>query len=214
MKTELIERLICLKENPDKESIDHLSELHALSEAYDSGLWELQPIMTHFLDGWDDLPTLKEKGLWKEDRFKDIRKPFTQKHNELVETIDKLVEQKLSKAAFLDYYSKGQRQFSEIDLEDLDLRDTQLEGVIFEKCALPVDFRNCNLPSSRFIQSNLKTSDFRKTNLKNSHMTQVSFEGCKFKGAQVEGIVFEDNFCYSTSGIGQQDFDKWLINQA
>ena len=76
---------------PLESDVDHLLLLHQLYNIYsESGdLREsLQPMMNYFLDGLDDLPTLKDREHWNEERFQEIRKPFTESYDQLLEAIE------------------------------------------------------------------------------------------------------------------------------
>ena len=42
-------------------------------------------------------------------------------------------------------------------------------------------------------------------------MENVSFEATRFKGAKTNGFIFNDNYCYSEVGIGQTEFNDWII---
>ena len=44
-------------------------------------------------------------------------------------------------------------------------------------------------------------------------MENVSFESTKFKGAKIDGFIFNDNYCYSADGIGQREFNDWIKKQ-
>ena len=93
----------------------------------------------------------------------------------------------------------------------MDLRNQKLSGITFKNCFISADFRNSDLTNTKFIKSNIKTSDFRNANLTNALMENVSFEATKFKGAKTNGFIFNDNYSYSANGIGQTEFNDWII---
>ena len=93
----------------------------------------------------------------------------------------------------------------------MDLRNENLSGLTFKACLISADFRNCDLTNTKFIKSNIKTSDFRNSNLTNALMENVSFEATRFKGAKTNGFIFNDNYCYSEEGLGQTEFNDWII---
>ena len=116
----------------------------------------------------------------------------------------------ITKEEFLQRVQSGQTVFDDIDMENVDLSGEQLEHLTFQNCFLAVDFRNCNLSNTKFLQSNIKTCDFRNANLTNVVMKNVSFESTRFKGAITKGFSFIDNYCYSKEGIGQTEFEDWI----
>lgn len=183
---------------------------------------ELKPIAVFYLNGFDDLPALIEKHLWNELKFDEIRKDFVNAHKELVELIDELLngikdkesnsfDYQLSKTEFLRQVQSGKVIFEEVDLENMDLRNQKLSGITFKNCFISADFRDSDLTNTKFIKSNIKTSDFRNANLTNALMENVSFEATRFKGAKTNGFIFNDNYCYSVNGIGQTEFNDWII---
>ncbi|MFI1770318.1 pentapeptide repeat-containing protein [Thalassobellus citreus] len=222
MTRKTIEILIKLKEKPSTEKVDHILLLEKIYSEYSNGIPELKPIALFYLNGFDDLPALKEKHLWNELKFNEIRKDFVDAHNELVELIDEtlneikdketdLFDYQLTKTEFLEQIQSGKVVFEEIDLENLDLRNQKLSGITFKNCFISADFRNSDLTNTKFIKSNIKTSDFRNANLSNGLMENVSFEATRFKGAKTNGFIFNDNFCHSAEGIGQNEFNDWII---
>ena len=222
MNRETIEILTKLKENPSSEKVDHILLLQKIYSEYSNGITELKPIAVFYLNGFDDLPALREKHLWNELKFKEIRKDFFDAHNELVELIDETLNEikdkesdsfayQLSKTNFLAQIQSGKVVFEEIDLENMDLRNQKLSGLTFKNCFISADFRNSDLTNTKFIKSNIKTSDFRNANLTNALMENVSFEATRFKGAKTNGFIFNDNYSHSAKGIGQTEFNDWII---
>jgi uncharacterized protein YjbI with pentapeptide repeats len=222
MNREIIEILIKLKENPSSEKVDHILLLQKIYAEYANGIIELKPIAVFYLNGFNDLPALIEKHLWNELKFDEIRKDFVSAHNELVELIDELLngikdkestsfDYQLSKTEFLRQIQSGKVIFEVVDLENMDLRNQKLSGITFKNCFISADFRDSDLTNTKFIKSNIKTSDFRNANLTNALMENVSFEATKFKGAKTNGFIFNDNYSYSANGIGQTEFNDWII---
>ncbi len=106
-------------------------------------------------------------------------------------------------------YQNGQRHFTDLDLQG-SLKGQDLSGAIFEKCFLLVDFSHCNLSNAQFLNGNVKYSDFRYANLTNSIFRRVAVEGTQFQGAQTEGLVFDENYCYSAT-LYQEDFKLFIV---
>ncbi|WP_347924245.1 pentapeptide repeat-containing protein [Pontimicrobium sp. SW4] len=220
MNQEIINLLNDLKENPSTEKVDHIILLEKVYSKYSNGIKELEPIAHFYLNGFDDLPALKEKHLWNESKFYEIRKDFVNTHSELIQLIDSTISDmkcnesdyhQLTKVEFLEQLRSGKTIFEEIDLENMDLRNENLSGITFQNCFISADFRNSNLRGAKFIKSNIKTSDFRNADLTNGLMENVSFESTKFKGAKTNSFIFNDNYCHSVEGIGQTEFNDWVI---
>ncbi len=223
MNREIIEILIKLKEKPSSEKVDHILLLEKVYSKYSSGIKELESITHFYLSGFDDLPAMKEKHLWNEAKFDEIRKDFVNAHGELVQLIDTTLsdlknikesnqfEIQLSKEEFLEQVKSGKTIFKDAELDNLDLRNENLSGITFKNCFISTDFRNSDLTNTKFLKSNIKTSDFRNSNLTNALMENVSFEATKFKGAKTKGFIFNDNYCHSVKGIGQTEFNDWII---
>ncbi|WP_417558949.1 pentapeptide repeat-containing protein [Mesoflavibacter zeaxanthinifaciens] len=183
---------------------------------------ELEPIAHFYMNGFDDLPALKEKDLWNKSKFTEIRKDFVNAHSELIRLIESTIsnlknnltdsfDYQLSKVEFLEKVKSGKTTFENIDLENLDLSNKNLSGLTFKNCFISADFRGSDLTNTKFIKSNIKTSDFRNSNLTNALMENVAFESTRFKGAKTDGFIFNDNYCYSLENVGQTDFNDWVI---
>ncbi|NQX85132.1 MAG: pentapeptide repeat-containing protein [Flavobacteriaceae bacterium] len=222
MIREIIEILENLKQKPSTEKVDHILLLEKIYSEYSNGMKELEPIAHFYLNGCDDLPTLKEKDLWNKSKFAEIRKDFVNAHSKLVEIIESTIRKiksnefdsfdyHLSRTDFLELIKSGKTTFEHIDLENIDLRNENLSGITFKNCFISADFRNADLSYTKFIKSNIKTCDFRNAYLTNGLMENVSFESTRFKGAKVDGFIFKDNHCHSVEGIGQIEFYDWII---
>lgn len=222
MNREIIEILTHLKEKPSSEKVDHILLLEKIYSKYSTGIKELESIAHFYLNGFDDLPALKEKHLWNESKFNEVRKDFVNAHYQLVEIINSTINElkcvdsnsfnyQLTKTEFLEQVKSGKTVFEEIDLENIDLRNENLSGITFKNCFISADFRNSDLNNTKFIKSNIKTSDFRNADLTNGLMENVSFEATRFKGAKTNGFIFNENYCYSQDGIGQIEFNDWII---
>jgi len=222
MNREIIEILTKLKEKPSSEKVDHILLLEKVYSKYSNGIKELEPIAHFYLNGFDDLPALKEKHLWNKSKFTEIRKNFINAHNELIELIESTINDlkndesdsfnyQLTKEEFLKQVKSGKTIFEEINLENIDLKNENLSGITFKNCSISSDFRNSDLTNIKFIRSNIKASDFRNTDLTNALMENVSFESTRFKGAKTKGFIFNDNSCYSAEGIGQTEFNDWIF---
>ncbi len=80
-----------LKEKPGSEKIDHISILDNLYSEYSNGMTELKPVAMFYLNGFDDLPALREKHLWKLENYNELMKPFIESHSELIKIVDKVL---------------------------------------------------------------------------------------------------------------------------
>jgi len=91
MKKKIINSLTELKENPNSEKIDHISILNELYWEYSSGFTELKPLAIFYLNGFDDLPALREKHLWQKEKYDELMKPFIDSHSELIEIVNNIL---------------------------------------------------------------------------------------------------------------------------
>jgi hypothetical protein len=91
MTEEIIKHLAELKEIPNSGKIDHILILHNLYWEYSDGMTELKPLAMFYLNGFDDLPALKEKHLWNTENYNELMKPFYESHSELIKIVDKLL---------------------------------------------------------------------------------------------------------------------------
>jgi uncharacterized protein YjbI with pentapeptide repeats len=108
----------------------------------------------------------------------------------------------------LSAYSSGKRHFIDCDFEeDISVKGMDLSDVSFENCFLFLDFRNAKLTNSKFLCCNIKTADFRGADLTDAMIKNCSVESTMFKGAKIDGLIFEDNYCYGAIVI-QDDFDR------
>ncbi len=88
MERKLINMLLDLKESPLTSEIDHVELLYQLYWEYNEGNQNLKPVVSYFLDGIDDLPSLKQKPYWNEAKFNEIRKPLIESHDLLVAIVN------------------------------------------------------------------------------------------------------------------------------
>lgn len=72
-----------------------------------------------------------------------------------------------------------------------------MEGFVFDICIFAIDFTNSNLRQSKFTNSNLKTCIFRNADLTNAELSYSMLCSADFKGAIIEGTVFNDNYYHS-----------------
>jgi uncharacterized protein YjbI with pentapeptide repeats len=108
-------------------------------------------------------------------------------------------------------YKKGQRRFVDIAIEDGDLSNENLEGIIFDHCILAVRFHGTNLRNSKFTNGNIKTCDFEGADLSDAEFRNLAVESTNFKNTLTEGITFEDNGYYGHN-LTQKDFIKFKEN--
>lgn len=69
------------------DEVDHLSILQDLYDEYQDGNKDLFLLARYFINGMDDLPTLKQKPYWDQNAFESQRKLFIDNHHKLVEII-------------------------------------------------------------------------------------------------------------------------------
>ena len=117
----------------------------------------------------------------------------------------------MTKDEFLTEYKTGQRQFIDIELENIDLSGEDLSNIEFKECFLSVDFQKCNLSNSKFINGNIKTCDFRHSDLTESLFEKVAIEGTRFKDAITTSLIFKNNYCFGTI-VSQDDFEQNICN--
>lgn len=91
MTEEIIKNIADLKENPNSGKVDHISILHELYFKYSNGMTELEPLVIFYLNGFDNLPALKEKHMWSSRKYDEIMKPFNDSHSELNKIVDKVL---------------------------------------------------------------------------------------------------------------------------
>lgn len=115
-------------------------------------------------------------------------------------------------AQFFAAIDAGQRHFTALDFEyEEGFSGKDFSGVIFERCYLYVDMRNCNLYEAQFIHCNIKEIDLRGANLTSAFMTHCLVESAMFKGASTAGFRFIENYYYGLV-LNQADFDEKLIH--
>ena len=86
---------------------------------------------------------------------------------------------------FLERYVSGEREFSGIMLNYTDLSGKDLRDVVIrESKIIFVDFSDCNLQNSRFINCEIFDSNFSRTNLETA-----IFEGCTIDLALFENCI-------------------------
>jgi len=85
--------------------------------------------------------------------------------------------------SILARYSKGERSFTSLDLDDknYDFTGATLIEADFSECFLTATFRGANLTRAVFKNANVKTCDFTDANL----------EGASFEGSAIDAAVFE-----------------------
>jgi hypothetical protein len=118
----------------------------------------------------------------------------------------------MTAADFFEAYQNGQRNFHDLDFENLDgFSGKDFSDVLFENCYLHIDFRQTNLTNASFINCNIKEIDLRKTNLTNALIKNCLVESALFKGATITGCKFVDNYYFGIT-LGQTDFEKEIAH--
>lgn len=85
--------LIEIQKPISDDGVDHLKLMEELYWKFSEGKRFLQPLMNYYLDGLDNLPILAVKDKWKEDRFVEIRKPFSDNFNKIKDVAKKILKQ-------------------------------------------------------------------------------------------------------------------------
>lgn len=102
----------------------------------------------------------------------------------------------------LDRYRRGERDFTEADLDtdrNSDLRDLCLDGADFSHAFIIADFRRASLRGARFFQANVKTCDFRGADLRDADFRGAALCAALFDSAIVDGADFTGAHIYGYS---------------
>ncbi|NDV42098.1 hypothetical protein [Flagellimonas sediminis] len=91
MDIKLINMLIELKKSPLNSQVDHIELLYQLYWEYSEGNQKLKPLVSYFVHGIDDLPSLKQRPFWNKAKFEEIRKPLIESHSKLIEIVDSIL---------------------------------------------------------------------------------------------------------------------------
>lgn len=97
-------------------------------------------------------------------------------------------------------------RFEGCDLSRVELKNTQLQDVLFTHCKLMyvdfgvcnafsfhADFQHCQLDNAVFLNRRLKKAQFIECSLKEAHILKCDLAGAKFKECNLELTRFEDN---------------------
>ncbi|GAB3314021.1 pentapeptide repeat-containing protein [Larkinella ripae] len=97
-------------------------------------------------------------------------------------------------------------RFENCDLTRIELKNTQLQDVLFVHCKLAyvdfgpcnafsfhADFQKCQLDHAVFLNRKLKKAQFIDCSLKETHFLKCDLPGAKFKECNLELARFEDN---------------------
>jgi uncharacterized protein YjbI with pentapeptide repeats len=109
----------------------------------------------------------------------------------------------------LEQYQKGQRYFTNLDMENESFENQDLEDIVFEDCSLYISFRGANLRNAKFLNGGVKTCDFREADLTNSRFENVCVESAQFARAKKDNIFFDNNSSYGQN-VTQADFNDWI----
>ena len=91
MKIEEKHRIQKLKSKSFDE-IDHLSILQNIYDQFNDGHKQYYLLARYFINGLDDIPTLKQKSLWEPKAFELNRNTFYNSHKKLIEIIETYYE--------------------------------------------------------------------------------------------------------------------------
>jgi len=99
----------------------------------------------------------------------------------------------------LKRYSKGERDFRGMELDDADytLAGQDLREADFSESYLTVDFSRSNLRGASFRNANAKTCSFEDADLRECDFRGAALCSTTFKGAQMQGAVFTGASCHS-----------------
>lgn len=98
----------------------------------------------------------------------------------------------LSEAEFLQDFRDGRRDFSGMDFYHVDLRDTDLCGVNFERARFFSIglFHRANLEGVNFMHAELMGCNFFGANLRNANLTDANLMGANLLEANFDGADF------------------------
>jgi len=107
------------------------------------------------------------------------------------------IDEEISLNTFLDQITSGRRRFQRIEVVDTGIiMDQVFDDFIFEECIMAVDFSGSCFRNSKFINCNIKTCSFRNADLTNVEFVGNSVCSVDFYGAQINGVIFIDNYSY------------------
>jgi len=81
-----------LKETPLSEKVDHILILEKLYWKHSKGIPELEPIAMFYINGFDDLPALKEKQFWNTDNYNKLMEHFIESHPILIRAVNEVLD--------------------------------------------------------------------------------------------------------------------------
>ena len=119
----------------------------------------------------------------------------------------------------LKKYSKGEKNFSKIDLSQAPLMSVSLKEVVFDGSNLrKADLSKANLSYSSLIQTNLSLVNFTKAiltqaNFTNSHLTQAIFRSAHLEKVNFQSAILHEAD-FESAYLAQANFAKADLNKA
>jgi len=98
----------------------------------------------------------------------------------------------------------GKKYFYRIDFGEGEAINRDFDNVVFKECIMSVDFSKSTFRNSKFLNSNIKCCIFNRSDLSNSTIENCSVERVELREAILDGIVFNNNYCYGTV-LNQKD---------
>lgn len=114
-------------------------------------------------------------------------------------------------AEVLSRYQQGERDFSELDLDEdpnADLQGASLDGADFSRSCIVASFQSASLRGTRFVDANVKTCDFRNAELRGADFSGAALCSTCFEGAQLDGAKFKRAY-YHSYKLGEDGQPDW-----
>lgn len=103
----------------------------------------------------------------------------------------------------------GEKHFYRIDFGQGIAKGENFDNVVFEECILCMDFSNSSFINTKFLCCNIKTCIFKDADLSNATIENSGVESINLTGAKLDGLVFENNGCYSGT-VNQEDLYQFI----
>lgn len=110
---------------------------------------------------------------------------------------------------FIENIKNGVLLFKGIAIEDYSftLENTILDEVIFQGCFVNINFKNCSMKNTKFIECNLKCISFENCDLSESIITECAIESLEMNNCNLNGINFGTNYAYGYSVTPNKCFE-------
>jgi uncharacterized protein YjbI with pentapeptide repeats len=103
----------------------------------------------------------------------------------------------------VDKVSIPEGNLSQLKIDSLTLKNSNLIALNFSGSTLTkVDFFECNLEASQFIDTEIKDANFVTVNLKRSKFINAQLKGMDFRGCDIKGASFKNSHLQSSNFSG------------